>query len=131
MIANSTNISNRMFRTQRFVILMILAAFVLLLIITAAGGHEQIKNKSEVYNKASEKLTLYFGEAYNKLSNDAELEKEAEEQELKDAKEKEEQSNKAAQEEAQVDAGDSTKPNHQKVDTNNKKDIRVDPRPVY
>lgn len=49
MIANSTHLSKRMFRSQRLVVVTILAGFVTLLIITALAGHhggEIVRNVS-------------------------------------------------------------------------------------
>lgn len=82
MIANSTNISARIFRTQRFVVMAIVALFVLLLIITGSSAHETLKNP-ELYTKASDKLAQYYDSTVRPLwgNSDVEQEKAAEEEE--------------------------------------------------
>lgn len=71
MIANSTNISARMFRTQRFVVLMILSMFIVMLLITGFGAHSHIKkNNPEFYNKASDKFSEYYDTAVNTFMGD-------------------------------------------------------------
>lgn len=88
MIANSTNISARMFKTQRFVILVILSMFMLLLLITGIGAHTHMKNNPDFYNTASGKLSEYYGTAVNTFmgdKNEHELEQQAEAKEQEEA----------------------------------------------
>ncbi|KAK6455850.1 uncharacterized protein RJT20DRAFT_156054 [Scheffersomyces xylosifermentans] len=63
MIANSTQISGRLFRSQRFMIIGILSCFITILIITSIAGHHGASK--ELYSKGSEmlqeKLQEYYG----------------------------------------------------------------------
>ncbi|CAI5758421.1 unnamed protein product [Candida verbasci] len=81
MIANSTQISNRMFRSQRFIIMIILAFFSLMLIITALSGHhEKVVNSVKQFStKASDSLSQYTNPFGGK--EDLEMEKAAEQEE--------------------------------------------------
>ena len=102
MRANSTQISNRMFKTQRLVILVIVAMFGLLLIITSlAGHHENVINQVKTYtNKAGDSLSDLY-KSLNKLPSpdlgDADLEKQAEAQEEADRLKEEAASQKQKQ----------------------------------
>ncbi|KAI5959101.1 uncharacterized protein KGF55_005592 [Candida pseudojiufengensis] len=62
MRANSTQISNRIFKSQRFMILIILTIFIVLLIITGISGHHQkiLNNVTKFSTKASDKLNNYY-----------------------------------------------------------------------
>ncbi|CUM55659.1 unnamed protein product [Debaryomyces fabryi] len=61
-IANSTQISNRLFRNQRYMNLIILSVFLTILIITSISAHKHMKN-GEYYDKASEKINSYLDSA--------------------------------------------------------------------
>ena len=75
MIANSTNISNRMFRSQRIIILSILAAFLVLLGITSLSGHHQVVVNSvkSMSNKASDSISEFYNKVDSSLSSDEKL----------------------------------------------------------
>lgn len=62
MRANSTQISNRMFKTQRMIIMVIATMLILLLVITSlAGHHEKVINQVKSYtDKASESLSGFY-----------------------------------------------------------------------
>ncbi|KAI5953134.1 hypothetical protein KGF54_002505 [Candida jiufengensis] len=86
MRANSTQISNRIFKSQRFVILIIISCFTILLIITGISGHHQkiVDSVSNYTTKASQHLQQYY-DTNNKIStDDIQMEKAAEEQEEED-----------------------------------------------
>lgn len=72
MIANSTNISNRMFRSQRIIILSILAAFLVLLGITSLSGQHQVVVNSvkSMSNKASDSISEFYNKVDSSLSSD-------------------------------------------------------------
>lgn len=75
MIANSTQISNRMFRSQRIIILSILAAFLLLLGITGFSGHHNqvMESMKTASNSASDKISeFYKGSNYKANENNEE-----------------------------------------------------------
>lgn len=60
VIANTTNISNRIFRTQRYIVSIVLAVFILLLIVTSLVAHKHIKdNHPDVYQKLGNSLESY------------------------------------------------------------------------
>lgn len=84
MIANSTNISNRMFRSQRIIILSILAAFLMLLGITSLSGHHQVVVNSvkSMSNKASDSISDFYNKVDPSLPSD---EKELKEEGIADA----------------------------------------------
>lgn len=78
-----------MFKTQRMIILVIVAMFAVLLIITSlAGHHDKVIDQVKTYtNKASDSLSEFY-KSLNKLPSpdlgDADLEKQAEAQEEAD-----------------------------------------------
>ncbi|EER30181.1 conserved hypothetical protein [Candida tropicalis MYA-3404] len=64
MIANSTHISSRMFRSQKLMMLSILAAFLVLLGITGISGHHHqvIATVKSASNKASDTIAGIYNE---------------------------------------------------------------------
>lgn len=67
-IANSTQISNRLFRNQRYMNLIILSVFLTILIVTSISAHKHIKS-GEYYNKATERLNAYLDSKKNSGKN--------------------------------------------------------------
>lgn len=59
VIANTTNISNKIFRTQRYIVSIVLAVFILLLIVTSLVAHKHIKENPDVYQKLGNTLETY------------------------------------------------------------------------
>lgn len=93
---NSTQVANRMFRTQRYVVFVIAGSFILLLIILSLTAHKQLGllkvDSSSDSGSSSSKLTGgHFGAVL-----DAEREKEAEEEEAQRLKEDQDQKDKEA-----------------------------------
>ena len=116
MIANSTHISNRMFRSQKLMMLSILAAFLVLLGITGISGHHHqvIATVKSASNKASDTIAgLYNGYA---LSED--------EQELKDQAEAE--AEKLAESDADKQAEDKEQKEAQKQENLEDEQIKQD-----
>ncbi|RCK66745.1 hypothetical protein Cantr_02284 [Candida viswanathii] len=95
MIANSTHIANRMFRSQRIVILAILASFLVLLGITGATGHHHqvVASVKSAGTKASDTLSgIYKAYAMSPAEQELALEAEAEAEKLEHlAQEKQEE----------------------------------------
>lgn len=61
MVGNSTRISNRLFRTQRFINMIIVGGFIVLLLITSLAAHNHVKNnRPEAYQMASERISNYY-----------------------------------------------------------------------
>ncbi|KAG2736580.1 hypothetical protein G9P44_000670 [Scheffersomyces stipitis] len=110
MYANSSHISNRIFRSQRFMILLILSSFIALLIITSISGHGAALQ--EQVSSASDKLAAFYSGTDRLPSgkSDVEMEKEAEkeEEELKQSA--------AAAAAAEKENGKSKKPESTKAD---------------
>lgn len=74
MIANSTQISNRMFRSQRIILLAILGAFLVLLGITGFSGHHNMVMESmkTASNTAGDKLAGIYNGYTDKSSSEQE-----------------------------------------------------------
>lgn len=70
-IANSTQISNRLFRNQRYMNLIILSVFLTILIITSISAHKHMKS-GEYYSKATERLNSYLDSKKNSGKNNDE-----------------------------------------------------------
>lgn len=58
-IANTTAISSRLFRTQRQIIMVIVACFVVLLVVTSLAAHHNVKLAS-----VTEKMLLFYDTDY-------------------------------------------------------------------
>ncbi|EMG45350.1 hypothetical protein SBY92_001044 [Candida maltosa Xu316] len=114
MIANSTRISNRMFRSQRLIVLTILAGFLVLLGITSISGHHHamIESVKDMSTKAGNSISgMYnWGPEEEELNEQAqaevdklkELADESQEEKLAQAEEKLEEEQIEAAEEAET-----------------------------
>lgn len=74
--ANSTNISNKIFRTQRTVIITILSFFAVFLIILSISSHDHIKNHiqtNEAFKQHFDKVNEFFTSPVESLENDKQL----------------------------------------------------------
>lgn len=67
-LANSTQISNRLFRNQRYMNLLILTVFFLILTVLSISAHNHMK-QGDYYTKASERISSYY-ESTKKLGNE-------------------------------------------------------------
>ncbi|RLV93850.1 hypothetical protein JA1_002233 [Spathaspora sp. JA1] len=85
MMANSTNISNRIFRSQRYVVLLILSSFIVLLVITGLAGHHEkvVQHVKNFKTKASDSLAEFYNSnhAFTSDKSEYQMEKEAEAEE--------------------------------------------------
>lgn len=69
MIANSTNISNRLFRTQKYVTIAVASVLVLFLVVLSISSHEQIKNH-EIVKLTFGKVNGYFNDIESNYDDD-------------------------------------------------------------
>lgn len=70
-IANSTQISNRLFRNQRYMNLIIVSVFLTILIILSISAHHRMKS-GEYFTKATERLNSYLDSKENSGKNNNE-----------------------------------------------------------
>ncbi|EGV60395.1 hypothetical protein PSN45_001845 [Yamadazyma tenuis] len=61
MVANSTNISKKLFRTQKLITAGILAVLIVFLVILSVSSHEHLKN-TELFKQTNEKLKSYYSD---------------------------------------------------------------------